>query len=111
MTSGGGAVAWRLALSFDEHEVESMPLTPEDVSNKRFTTVRLREGYDMTEVDQFLDEIEAELRRLHGENGELQAKLRAAGLEPEIAAPGAGAPAADAADEGTSATSSDATPT
>lgn len=64
-----------------------MPLTAEDVSNKRFTTVRLREGYDMTEVDQFLDEVEAELRRLHGENQELQARLRAAGLgtAPETA--------------------------
>ena len=41
-----------------------MPLTPEDVSNKRFTPVRLREGYDMGEVDQFLDEVEAELARL-----------------------------------------------
>ena len=40
-----------------------MPLTPEDVSNKRFTTVRLREGYDMTEVDQFLDEVESALAR------------------------------------------------
>ncbi|MEO6605667.1 MAG: DivIVA domain-containing protein, partial [Aeromicrobium sp.] len=38
-----------------------MPLTPEDVRNKRFTPVRLREGYDMGEVDQFLDEVEAEL--------------------------------------------------
>ena len=38
-----------------------MPLTPEDVSNKRFTPVRLREGYDMGEVDQFLDEVEAAL--------------------------------------------------
>ncbi len=27
-----------------------MPLTPEDVRNKRFTPVRLREGYDMGEV-------------------------------------------------------------
>src|SRR3954451_4389061 len=59
-----------------------MALTPEDVSNKRFTTVRLREGYDMTEVDQFLDEVEAELRRLHGENEDLHAKLRAAGIQP-----------------------------
>src|SRR6476661_4660681 len=75
MTSGGGEVAWRLALSFDEHEVESMPLTPEDVSNKRFTTVRLREGYDMTEVDQFLDEVEAELERMTREADELRAKL------------------------------------
>ncbi|CAA9317760.1 MAG: Cell division initiation protein DivIVA [uncultured Nocardioidaceae bacterium] len=41
-----------------------MPLTPDDVRNKRFTPVRLREGYDMTEVDAFLDEVEAELTRL-----------------------------------------------
>src|SRR4051812_25183928 len=60
-----------------------MALTPEDVSNKRFTTVRLREGYDMTEVDQFLDEVEAELTRASGENAELRAQLQAAlGGEP-----------------------------
>ncbi len=55
-----------------------MPLTPEDVSNKRFTPVRLREGYDMGEVDQFLDEVEAELARLTRENDDLRAKLAAA---------------------------------
>jgi DivIVA domain-containing protein len=55
-----------------------MPLTPEDVSNKRFTPVRLREGYDMGEVDQFLDEVEAELARLTRENEDLRAKLAAA---------------------------------
>ncbi len=55
-----------------------MPLTPEDVSNKRFTPVRLREGYDMGEVDQFLDEVEAELARLIQENDDLRAKLDAA---------------------------------
>ncbi|WP_436698283.1 DivIVA domain-containing protein [Nocardioides sp. BYT-33-1] len=55
-----------------------MPLTPEDVSNKRFTPVRLREGYDMGEVDQFLDEVEAELARLTQENDDLRAKLAAA---------------------------------
>ena len=55
-----------------------MPLTPEDVSNKRFTPVRLREGYDMGEVDQFLDEVEAELARLTKENDELRSKLSAA---------------------------------
>ena len=42
-----------------------MPLTPEDVHKKTFTPVRLREGYDMGEVDQFLDEVEVELTRLH----------------------------------------------
>ncbi|WP_148614701.1 DivIVA domain-containing protein [Nocardioides rubriscoriae] len=55
-----------------------MPLTPEDVSNKRFTPVRLREGYDMGEVDQFLDEVEAELARLTRDNDDLRAKLAAA---------------------------------
>jgi DivIVA domain-containing protein len=55
-----------------------MPLTPEDVSNKRFTPVRLREGYDMGEVDQFLDEVESELERLLGENNDLRSKLAAA---------------------------------
>jgi DivIVA domain-containing protein len=55
-----------------------MPLTPEDVSNKRFTPVRLREGYDMGEVDQFLDEVEAELARLTKENEDLRSKLSAA---------------------------------
>ena len=55
-----------------------MPLTPEDVSNKLFTPVRLREGYDMGEVDQFLDEVEAELARLTRENEDLRAKLSSA---------------------------------
>ena len=65
-----------------------MPLTPEDVSNKRFTPVRLREGYDMGEVDQFLDEVEAELARLTRENDELRTKLAAAqGAAPSAPAP------------------------
>jgi DivIVA domain-containing protein len=68
-----------------------MPLTPEDVSNKRFTPVRLREGYDMGEVDQFLDEVEAELARLTRENDDLRTKLSAAQS-------GAGEPAAPAAE-------------
>lgn len=54
-----------------------MPLSPEDVQNKEFTTVRLREGYDMQEVDEFLDEVEAELTRMHRENDELRDKLAA----------------------------------
>ena len=70
-----------------------MPLTPEDVRNKRFTPVRLREGYDMGEVDQFLDEVEAELERLTVENEELRAKVAAAstgeptGLIPALSNP------------------------
>ncbi|HKE70932.1 MAG TPA: DivIVA domain-containing protein [Nocardioidaceae bacterium] len=60
-----------------------MPLTPEDVRNKRFTPVRLREGYDMGEVDQFLDEVESELERLTQENNDLRTKLaRASSSRP-----------------------------
>lgn len=55
-----------------------MSLTPEHVRDKRFTPVRLREGYDMGEVDQFLDEVESELERLHKENDDLRSKLEAA---------------------------------
>lgn len=69
-----------------------MPLTPEDVSNKRFTPVRLREGYDMGEVDQFLDEVEAELARLYKENDDLRAQLASAGRDTAVAAPVAKAP-------------------
>jgi DivIVA domain-containing protein len=64
-----------------------MPLTPEDVRNKQFTTVRLREGYDEDEVDAFLDEVEAELTRLLRENDELRAKLAAATRAASAAPP------------------------
>ncbi len=72
-----GRVATRKS-NDDQGLGEVMPLTPEDVSNKRFTPVRLREGYDMGEVDQFLDEVEAELDRMVAENNDLRAKLAAA---------------------------------
>src|SRR6059036_3649793 len=69
-----------------------MPLTPEDVQNKRFSTVRFKEGYDEEEVDAFLDEVEAELRRLLGENTDLRSSPAAAA--PPIAAAPAPAPVA-----------------
>jgi DivIVA domain-containing protein len=76
-----------------------MPLTPEDVANKQFTSTRLKPGYDETEVDEFLDEVEAELTRLYRENDELRSKLSAAGRGGETApqAPVATAPPAQAA--------------
>jgi DivIVA domain-containing protein len=58
-------------------EVTSMALTPEDVVNKRFQATKFREGYDQDEVDDFLDEVVNELRRLGEENEELRAKLGA----------------------------------
>ena len=66
-----------------------MPLTPEDVANKQFTSTRLKPGYDETEVDEFLDEIEAELTRLYRENDELRSKLAQAARGGAVeAAPG-----------------------
>ena len=54
-----------------------MPLTPEDVVNKRFQPTKFREGYDQDEVDDFLDEIIVEFRRLSQENEDLRQRLLA----------------------------------
>lgn len=54
-----------------------MALTPEDVVNKRFQPTKFREGYDQDEVDDFLDEVVVELRRLGQENEELRQRLSA----------------------------------
>ncbi len=62
-----------------------MPLTASDVANKQFTTVKLREGYNMEEVDGFLDEVEGELGRLHREIDDLTAQTAAA--PPAVLAP------------------------
>lgn len=51
-----------------------MALTPEDILAKRFQVTKFREGYDQDEVDDYLDEVVVELRRVLGENEEL--KLR-----------------------------------
>jgi DivIVA domain-containing protein len=52
-----------------------MALTPEDVVNKRFQPTKFREGYDQDEVDDFLDEVVVELRRLGQENEDLRQRL------------------------------------
>jgi DivIVA domain-containing protein len=67
-----------------------MPLTPEDVHGKQFTSSRLKRGYDEDEVDGFLDEVEAELTRLLREQADLRNQLAAA----EARATAAPAPAA-----------------
>ncbi|WEO79047.1 DivIVA domain-containing protein [Cryobacterium sp. SO2] len=66
-----------------------MALTPEDVVNKRFQSTKFREGYDQDEVDDFLDEVVVELRRLTQENEELKARLSGG----ETPAPVSAAPA------------------
>jgi len=55
-----------------------MALTPEDVVNKQFQSTKFRDGYDQDEVDDFLDEVVLEMRRLVEENQRLQAELAAA---------------------------------
>ncbi|MFZ4841401.1 MULTISPECIES: DivIVA domain-containing protein [Mycetocola] len=66
-----------------------MALTPEDVVNKQFQQTKFREGYDQDEVDDFLDEVVVELRRLTQENQELTERLKAfeSGNAPVAAAP------------------------
>lgn len=44
-----------------------MALTAQDVHDRQFKLVRQATGYDMDEVDAFLDEVEAEIARLHAE--------------------------------------------
>ena len=76
-----------------------MPLTPEDVQKKQFSTVRFKEGYDEEEVDAFLDEVEAELRRLIAENASLGRAAQAGPAMPAApeapAAPAAAPPPAE----------------
>jgi DivIVA domain-containing protein len=52
-----------------------MAFMPEDVLNKNFTATQFRRGYDEHEVDDFLDEIVVELRRLSSENLDLNTRL------------------------------------
>ncbi|TAM69067.1 MAG: DivIVA domain-containing protein [Microbacteriaceae bacterium] len=66
-----------------------MALTPEDVVNKRFQPTKFREGYDQDEVDDFLDEVVIELRRLNQENDELKQRLAAGESRPQEARPAA----------------------
>ncbi len=53
-------------------------LTPDEVLNKKFQVTKFREGYDMVEVDDFLDLVLGTLRAVYLENDELKEKLAAA---------------------------------
>lgn len=50
-------------------------LTPDEVLNKKFQVTKFREGYDMIEVDDFLDLVLGTLRAVYLENDELKSKL------------------------------------
>lgn len=70
-----------------------MALTPEDVRNKQFSTAK-RKGYEMDEVDSFLDQVELEIGTLARENAELKGRVTAA---EQAAAAAQAAPPAPAA--------------
>ncbi|MFT4231780.1 MAG: DivIVA domain-containing protein [Leucobacter sp.] len=52
-----------------------MALTPEDVVNQKFTITKFRDGYDLDQVDDFLDTIVEELRQHEQEKEELRAQI------------------------------------
>jgi DivIVA domain-containing protein len=54
-----------------------MALTPDDVVKKTFQPTKFREGYDQDEVDDFLDEVVGELRRLIAVSDDLREQLAA----------------------------------
>src|SRR6478752_3725341 len=78
-----------------------MTLTPEDVLNKNFTPTQFRRGYDEREVDDFLDEVVAEMRRIVKDSDDLREQLNECrqnkGMSP-VAKPDPGAEAKRAAD-------------
>lgn len=53
-------------------------LTAEDILNKKFSATKFREGYDIEEVDDFLDEVVRTLNSVQEENEDLTSKLAAA---------------------------------
>lgn len=52
-----------------------MALTPEDVVNQKFTITKFRDGYDLDQVDDFLDSIVEVLRLHEQEKSELNAQI------------------------------------
>lgn len=71
-----------------------MALTPEEVVNKRFTITKFRDGYDLDQVDDFLDEVvlefkryEDEIKKLTDEKVALEKKLEEAKAAKSDTAP------------------------
>lgn len=77
-----------------------MALTPEDVLNQKFTITKFRDGYDLDQVDEFLDKIVEEIRERDTEASELREQLAAANakieeLTSQLGSAGAVAPASE----------------
>src|SRR4051812_41416556 len=67
-----------------------MTLSLDDVRNKRFRMAR-KSGYEVLEVDEFVDEVEATFEQLFQENQNLKKQVES--LKSTSASPGAEAPA------------------
>lgn len=85
-----------------------MGLSAQDVHDKQFKLVRQSTGYDIDEVDAFLDEVEAEIARLGAELDRARAEVAAvatesAGAPSDADHPAPEAPAAAVDDHGTGA--------
>lgn len=59
-------------------------LTVEEVANKRFTSVRMREGYSIDEVDKFLEKMEETIETYDGEVFDLQKQVSSLEQLPEL---------------------------
>lgn len=56
---------WRAVAHHQQVAVKpSSLLTPDDIRDQIFTTHRMREGYDMDQVDAFLDQVRITIGRL-----------------------------------------------
>jgi len=74
-----------------------MALTPEEVVNQKFTITKFRDGYDLDQVDDFLDKIVGELREHEQEKAALQTRIDE--LTAELEACRAGQGPSESADE------------
>ena len=63
-----------------------MTLTLDDVRNKRFRMAR-KSGYEVLEVDEFVDEVEESFAQLVEENQNLKKQVEALKSAPPVAAP------------------------
>ena len=55
-----------------------MALTPEQILNKHFQTTQFRKGYDERDVDDFLDDVVAEMRALTAQRDDYSGMCRKA---------------------------------
>lgn len=76
-----------------------MALTPEDVVNQKFTITKFRDGYDLDQVDDFLDQIVEMLREHDEETSALKQEIVELTAKLAECEGGKSAPAVDASEQ------------